>query len=316
MTLSSNYSIVTQNKYSKCFRRTEFVNKFFATEIQNNQETTQLAFMARALVMATLPHSKPNNNYFERKNGSYTLSMQANPNYGLPYGSIPRLLLAWLTTEAISKKSPEIHLGNTLTSFLKKLNLRHGGGIRGNATRVRDQLIRLLTCRISCLYEDKKKGICEGDQFNISRSFKLWWNPIDTQQKEFLTGSKIILSADFFEELIKSPVPVSFDTLNILRQSPLQIDLYIWLTHRFFSLKQETLIAWKTLKDQFGSDYLSYASDPTRGLRNFKTKFIQALKKVLLVYGQANVCPNEKGLLLYPSDTHVKKTKNAYLACG
>ncbi|HLB43183.1 MAG TPA: hypothetical protein VJN02_10155 [Gammaproteobacteria bacterium] len=59
-----------------------------------------LAFMARAMVMATLPHSKPDGFSFQRKNGHYTLTMMANPEFGLPYGSLPRLLLAWVTREA------------------------------------------------------------------------------------------------------------------------------------------------------------------------------------------------------------------------
>lgn len=137
-------------------RLDHFITEVLAIEAENGQEAIQLAFMARALVIATLPHSKPDDNYFERKSGHYTLSMTANPKFGLPYGSIPRMLLAWMTTYTVSKTSPEIPLGNTLTVFLKKLNLRHGGRERGNATCVRDQMTHLLTC-IIC-------STCGGDQ--------------------------------------------------------------------------------------------------------------------------------------------------------
>jgi len=119
----------------------DFITKVLAIEVENEQETSQIAFMARALVMATLPHSKPDDNYFERKSGHYTLSMIANPKFGLPYASIPRMLLAWMTTYAVKKNSAEIPLGNTLTAFLKKLNISNEGG---NAKRVRDQMMRLL----------------------------------------------------------------------------------------------------------------------------------------------------------------------------
>ncbi|MEO8401582.1 MAG: pirin, partial [Gammaproteobacteria bacterium] len=92
----------------------KFITKVLALEERNKQEV-QLAFMARALVIATLPHSKPDDFYYERQNGRYTLSMTANPKFGLPYGSIARMLLSWITTEAVSKKSPEINLGKSFT---------------------------------------------------------------------------------------------------------------------------------------------------------------------------------------------------------
>lgn len=293
-----------------------FISEVLAIEAENEQEASQLAFMARALVMATLPHSKPDDHYFERKSGHYTLSMIANPKFGLPYGSIPRMLLAWMTTYAVSKKSSEIPLGNTLTAFLKKLNLRHGGGERGNSTRVRDQMMRLLTCQISCVYHDNKKGICEGNQFNIGRSFKLLWNPVNAKQQEFSSDSKIILSQDFYESIIQKSIPINFKTFTLLRNSPLQMDIYMWLTYRFFSLKKETHIPWKSLSNQFGSNYANETGDKTRGARNFKTKFLQALKKVWAVYPTANLCLEKKGLTLYPSETHVKKAKNKQLSCG
>jgi hypothetical protein len=56
--------------------------------------------MARILVQATLPHSRPKTHEFERVNGRFTLYMNAPPSVGLPYGSYPRLALAWLSTEA------------------------------------------------------------------------------------------------------------------------------------------------------------------------------------------------------------------------
>jgi hypothetical protein len=272
-------------------------------EAENAQGVSKLAFMARALVMATLPHSKPDDLYFQRKNGRYTLTMTANPQYGLPYGALVRLLLAWLVTEAVSKKSPEIYLGKSLSAFLKKLSLRNVGGVRGSSVRVRDQLMRLLTCGISCDFRDNKNGVVENEQFQIGRSFKLLWNPIKGSAENLKSTSKIVLATDFYEELISKPIPINFNSLRLLRNSPLQIDIYIWLTYRFSFLKNDVFIPWKLLEQQFGADY----ANNSQGLRNFKKKFLQALKKVWMIYPAANVCPTQEGLMLYKSDTHVKK---------
>ncbi|MCD6040281.1 MAG: hypothetical protein K0S27_1681 [Gammaproteobacteria bacterium] len=275
---------------------------------RNFQKPNQLAFLARAMVIATFPHSEPRETLFKRKNGYYSLVMTANPEFGLPYGSTPRVLLAWLTTEAIRKRSPEIDLGKSLTQFLKKLKLQSGGGERGNTTRVRDQLLRLLTCHISCIYHNKNQGRCANDQFHISRSFALWWNPLEPGAKGFLPQSKIILAQDFFDEMIKNPIPVDFQALHFFRKSPLQMDLYVWLTYRFSFLKDQVFIPWELIKAQFGSDY----ADDAQGVRNFKKKFLQALKKVWLIYPAANVCPTPKGLTLFVSETHVQKKNQRF----
>src|SRR5512135_1103506 len=85
------------------------------TEIRTIPEpdSADIAFMARQLVQATLPHSCPEGNppRWVRRNGNLVLSIR--PGYktehstgnsvciGYPYGTIPRLLLFWITTEAI-----------------------------------------------------------------------------------------------------------------------------------------------------------------------------------------------------------------------
>lgn len=60
-----------------------------------------IGYMARILVQATLPHRRPSWHEFERANGRYSLHLHAPPSIGLPYGSYPRLVLAWLNTEAV-----------------------------------------------------------------------------------------------------------------------------------------------------------------------------------------------------------------------
>ena len=67
--------------------------------------------MPRLFVLTTLPHSRPDSHRFERVNGRHSVGMSAPRRVGLPYGSYPRLLLAYLTTEAVRTKSPEIQSG-------------------------------------------------------------------------------------------------------------------------------------------------------------------------------------------------------------
>ena len=90
--------------------------------------------------------------------------------------------------------------------------------------------------------------------------------------------------------------------LQALKQSPLALDIYAWLTYRLNYLRKPTEIPWQALQTQFGADY---ATD-TQGVRNFKKAFLHHLKKVLRVYPQARVNDGDHGLLLRPSQPHVK----------
>ena len=104
------------------------INKALAIEDEQAQAVGALGFMARAMVQATLPHKKVVGNEFERRNGNYTLTLLAPSKIGLPYGTIPRLLLAWLTTEAVKTQSRELELGDSLSGFMRELDMVPTGG--------------------------------------------------------------------------------------------------------------------------------------------------------------------------------------------
>lgn len=64
-----------------------------AIEAQDARDAGALGYTARALVQATLRHSRPEGHEFERRNGAFNLVMLAPSKVGLPYGVIPRLML-------------------------------------------------------------------------------------------------------------------------------------------------------------------------------------------------------------------------------
>ena len=84
------------------------ITEALAMEAEEAKAAGALGFVARALAQATLPHRKVEGAHFERRNGDFTLTLLAPPRVGLPYGSVPRLLLAWLSTEAVKTKSREL----------------------------------------------------------------------------------------------------------------------------------------------------------------------------------------------------------------
>lgn len=274
----------------------DLIREALAIEAHEAKEAGALGFMARALTQATLPHSNPHGHTFERQNGLMNLTIMAPPKFGLPYGSYPRLLLSWLTTEAVRTKSPELQLGPSLSSFMAELSLLPTGGRWGTIPRLRDQMNRLFTSTISCTYTNGDFDAGKG--FMLTSEFQLWWHPKNPDQAT-LWNSTVTLSHEFFKDVIDSPIPVDMRALKALKKSPMALDIYCWLTYRMSYLRKKTLIPWKCLQMQFGSDYAVQ--------RQFKAAFLKHLKSVCLIYPEARVYDLPRGLILEPSRPHVAK---------
>ena len=70
--------------------------------VSASEADPDLGFMARLMALCCLPRTNPGNRHqYKRVNGPYKLIMIAGGDNKLPYGSLPRLLLAWVSTEAV-----------------------------------------------------------------------------------------------------------------------------------------------------------------------------------------------------------------------
>lgn len=274
------------------------ITEALAIESEEAKEAGALGFMARAMVQATLPHRKVAGNEFTRTNGNFTLSLLAPSKVGLPYGTIPRLLLSWITTEAVRTKQRELELGDSLSAFMRELDLVPTGGRWGSITRLKDQMQRLFSSSVTCTYDDGSTWALES--VKPVDSARLWWSPKEPTQAA-LWKSTVTLGERFFDEITRSPVPIDMRALKALKRSPMALDIYLWLTYRMFYLRHQTAIPWEALSGQFGSDYAR--------LRDFKAAFQKELKKVLVVYPEARVesGAEDRGLILLPSKPHVTR---------
>ncbi|MBY0544326.1 MAG: pirin [Gammaproteobacteria bacterium] len=276
----------------------KFITEVLAIEAEEAKQANALGYMARALVQATMPHSKIEGSEFKRRNGAFRLTILADSEVGLPYGSIPRLLIAWATTEAVIKKERELILGNSLSEFMIDLGLMPTGGRWGTITRLREQMKKLFSSSISCTYDDGEHWAIKNIQ-PVTKA-DLWWDPKSPNQAS-LFQSTLTLGEEFFNEVINHPVPIDMRALKILKRSPLALDIYCWLTYRMSYLKKSTVIPWVALQVQFGSNY----ADDAQGTRNFKRHFIDELRKVACIYTELKVESAEHGLTIKPSKPHV-----------
>jgi hypothetical protein len=316
----------------------EVIETHLAIEAEDAKSAGALGFMARALVAATMPYKDPKTDVFKRVNGDFQLRIVAGYEGGIPFGIYPRLLMSWVSTEAVRKQSPVIELGDSLNMFLREvMDLRsYGGGARGSATRVNEQMKRLFGSLVSAQYNTQQDGrkkfvlknvqiadeleldegeITDKKLFGMNESSSTenpdatLWTP---QPKEDAGRwkSQVRLTDRFFQEIVTSPVPIDLRAYKALRGSPLSMDIYTWLTYRMSYTHRKTRpIRWEPLMMQFGSGYNTANLD--QAARDFKKAFTKALKSVMVVYPQVNVELDKNGLVLSPSPTHIPQTSRS-----
>lgn len=287
-----------------------------AVRIRQEPAQAELAFLARQFVQATLPHQDPGDvPLWKRINGDLTLAIRpgidirTGKSYGYPYGTIPRLLLFWMTTEAVRLKSRRLELGHSLSDFMKQLGLNPNNGSRGakrsDAHRLSDQMLALFRATIS--FEsggtNGRKGATWVDM-QIAPEGVFWWDEKRPNQGA-LWGSYVQLGERFYEAITVAPVPTDMRALRALKRSPLALDLYAWATYTAYQTKksdQSRFVEWMWLHEQFGAEY--------GRLDNFGKKAKAALRKVKAVYPEFGFVYERGGVRVLPCNPAVTTKAN------
>ena len=283
------------------FTRFDQVNQLVGA----SEADPDLGFMARLMALCSLPRANPGRRLqYKRINGPYTLIMTAVGKTGLPFGNLSRLLLAWVSTEAVRTQSRELFLGASLSEFMRKLDLAPvGGGKRGERTRVHNQMKRLFNAHIQLAYEHRQ--VSASVNAPLASRTEFWWNPKQPHGRA-LWESRIELGEKFFQEIVSHPVPLDMNILKALRRSPLGLDLYLWLTCRTFSLKGPLRLSWPRLYRQFGVDP-AQAGDK-RTVDDFRKDCLRELIKIKIAWPDLNYATGKGVLVLWPSKPAVPPT--------
>lgn len=273
-------------------------------------DPADVGFSTRAMVQANMPHSDPKTDVWVRRNGDFTLTIQSDveidrktgetKSTGIPYGTIPRLVLIYLCSEAVRTKSRTISLGDNLTAFLTELGMKRQGGKRGDITRFKEQMRRLVSSRIKFQY----KTDTEDAVFNASivKKYFFFWDDKNPDQSS-LFRSEITLDADFFEEIISSKVPLHLKAVAALKNNALGLDLYMWLTYRLSRLNKPVFIKWSDLMNQVGSDYAK--------VNDFQKKAKVVLNDISVLWQGFKFEARRGGFMLYPCGPHIPLRQEA-----
>ena len=202
-----------------------------------------------------------------------------------------------------SRQESQIDLGATPNDLARKLGLSIISGPRGTATRLKEQLYRLLHMKLEW---QTSLGLAprSSESAYVIAGGASWLKPLrGLFPRQPPWQPQIVLSQDFFEEITRSAVPVDLRAIRQLQRSPLAIDLYVWLTYRMSYLRKPTVVPWKSLEAQFGADY-------TRP-RDFRRRVSELLEAVLCTYPTARISLTDIGLRLYPSPPHVQRSRQS-----
>ncbi|HET6522351.1 MAG TPA: replication protein RepA [Geminicoccaceae bacterium] len=262
--------------------------EILAQEIERPGATTHLHSI---LCTTYLPHRRTApDEIWQRSNGEgATLMIQPTRDeqgrsYGVPYGATGRLMMIYLQNEAYRNRSREVELGRSMHAWLCAMGVDSGG--KGYKA-AREQALRIERSLITVLYLSAR-GRERWQDTIIRGSFHL-----DEGQQPDLFPQAIQLSETFYAALLRHPAVLFEPAIRHLSGKSLALDVYLWLAYRLHALEREVAVGWAALHDAFGPNYGRE--------RDFRAKFKDALTDALLVYPQARVEPEERGLRLLPS---------------
>lgn len=257
-----------------------------------SDEESRLGITHAGFAMTSLPHKRIIDPYWRRQGNRTTLLVESGRTkdgemVGIPYGSIARLILLYLQTEAIKTGSPEVELGRSMKEWMTRMSLSAGGK---TYQLVAEQAKRISACRLTFFTELTNAELRSNGAF-VQNSISLAGISDDSQPS--LWQDRVRLDDGFWRSLKEHPVPIREEALRAIGTRSLAIDVYIWLAYRLHALAKPTLVTWPAVHAQFGAGF--------RLIRQIKPTFFEALQLALAVYPEARVDVEDHGIILHPS---------------
>ena len=271
-------------------------------------EESRAGITHAGFAMTSLPHKRIGEAFWRREGHRTTLLVEAGRDsrgnlLGVPYGSIARLILLYLQTEAVRTISPEVELGRSMKSWMGRMSLTTGGK---TYQLVAEQARRISACRLT-FFTDRGNG-AESRHNGAFIQDAISLAGVVNDDQPSLWQDRVRLDDGFWRSLREHPVPVREEAIKAIGTRSLAIDVYIWLAYRLHSLSKPTRVSWGAVHGQFGAGF--------RLVRQIKPTFVEALNLALAVYPEARVDADKEGLVLHPSPPAVAKSEARRLGVG
>jgi hypothetical protein len=269
--------------------------------IRQRRDTAQqrLGFASRPFVLCGLPLRRPppSSLVYERRNGFFTLQITGHPNFGLPFGQ-DRLVPIFLATLAVRQQSQTIRF-KSAAQMLDTFGMAKGGKEYRRLVAAFERIFGA-TIFFGTESTGRQAHVVQRSRFNFLRAAQIWYNRDSTQQvlsEDF--ENVIVLSDEFFAEVIAHPIPADIEAVKVFGSAPAVLDLFMWLSYRCFIAKTEERIP---LFGDFGLTAQLGSVEYTRP-RRFRAMLAQWLAQVRSAWPAcpARICSDGRYLRLSPA---------------
>ena len=223
-----------------------------------------------------------------------TMTISAIGDAILPFGSIPRIIVCFLSTESKVTGERTVSIGRTIYDFVKNIGYLPSYIQNGTNEQVMVQLERLYRTEFSHDYSESRY-LEDGtkETYRHQKSFKIFDEKLSFESvKDNLVQQQkasVTLSETFFNEIQAHSVPLKLEILKSLKRSPLALDLYIFISYRS-NTGRVIGIKLSELMNQFPIDYEKW---------RFKQRLNSALKLVKTKWPECNALIKEDTLIIH-----------------
>jgi len=267
--------------------------------ISRQHANQKLCFCSRPFVLCGLPVRRlPEGQLmYQRRNGDFILQVTGHPDYGVPFGQ-DRIVPIFLATLAVQQKSPVVHF-RSAGEMLEAFGLHRGGA---EYRRLIGAFERIFGATIFFGTDSSRAAakVIQRSRFNFLREAQIWYDrrpdqPVLSEEFE----NVIVLSDEFYREITEHPIPTDLNAVRVLSSSPAVLDLFMWLSYRCFSARDEERIPLSGglgLAAQLGN--AEYARP-----RKFREKLQEWLRVVKTMWPEcpAEVSPDGQALTIRPA---------------
>lgn len=270
------------------------------------QANQKLCFCSRPFVLCGLPVRRlPEGQLvYQRRNGQFILQVTGHPDYGVPFGQ-DRIVPIFLATLAVQQKSPVVRF-RSAGEMLEAFGLHRGGT---EYRRLIDAFERIFGATIFFGTDSSRATakVIQRSRFNFLREAQIWYDrrpdqPVLSEEFE----NVIVLSDEFYREILEHPIPTDLNAVRVLSGSPAVLDLFMWLSYRCFSARDEERVPLSGglgLAAQLGN--AEYARP-----RKFREKLQEWLQTVKTMWPECpvHISPDGQALIVGPAVSLVERS--------
>lgn len=313
--------VIDEMKKEKRIERIERqINQIAKIQTDRQIKEQELGWLFRPLALCPFP-AKPlksrvvvngkevtlNETIWQRKASKLTISITADPRYGIPYGQ-DILIVLYLAIEARRQGSRKIVV-NFYRDLMEMFGINANSGykykaVQASMTRIRNALYK---------WEIEQGPTREtGGNYLYIEEWDLYFDPKNPQQPP-LWDQYILLSERFWHEINTHKIPFNLEAARHLKTKPAHLNFYLWLSYRVWNAWNERpgeevpIPYW----GDFGiQDQMSSVIDEKRNFRIQVKNWLEATKEiwplcpVKIMEDSLNICVTSANELdVLPKDT-------------